>query len=291
MDAIQYIETGADGVRHEKNLHAIRKSQFQLASVSKFITAILVAKLVDLGKLDLDTDINKYLRSWKCPRVTTLRRLLLHESGVNTQSWYPGNKTVSELKGIKNIDILEGNPVVSDGPVTFGKSRKFFYTGTGYQIIQQVLEDKFRSSFDDLLKRYVFSILGMKNTHAKLLSVERAYMQFASAGIWSTASDLEKLLTDLIDSFHDRGKLLSKETLQIFARGVHTVDRDEKNGLGMYVSSSGRIFHRGWNYGYRSYVEMNPRRNTYKILLIKYREDGKDPTKKAMRRLARLRDR
>ena len=52
---------------------------YQIASCSKFITSIVVGKLYELGKLDYDTDITKYLKKWKCPANNiTLRTLLNH---------------------------------------------------------------------------------------------------------------------------------------------------------------------------------------------------------------------
>ena len=54
---------------------------YQIASCSKFITSLVVAKLYELKKLDYDTDINKYLKKWKCPTKITLRQLLTHSSG------------------------------------------------------------------------------------------------------------------------------------------------------------------------------------------------------------------
>jgi len=57
---------------------------FQAGSVSKPVFALAVMKLVEAGTLDLDTDVNHYLKSWRVPandgwqpRVT-LRQLLSH---------------------------------------------------------------------------------------------------------------------------------------------------------------------------------------------------------------------
>lgn len=42
---------------------------FQAASISKPVNAALVLTLVDDGLLDLDADVNTYLRSWRVPAV------------------------------------------------------------------------------------------------------------------------------------------------------------------------------------------------------------------------------
>jgi len=62
---------------------------FQAASISKSLTAMLTLRLVEQGKLDLDSDVNKRLVSWKVPeneftkeQKVTVRRLLAHTAGV-----------------------------------------------------------------------------------------------------------------------------------------------------------------------------------------------------------------
>ena len=65
----------------------LEHSLWRAASVSKALTAIGVMRLVEQGKLDLDGDVNRYLKSFQIPntfdRPITLRELLLHRSGLD----------------------------------------------------------------------------------------------------------------------------------------------------------------------------------------------------------------
>ena len=69
---------------------------FQAASISKPVTAMAVLHLAESGKLDLDADVNQYLKTWKVPENTftqktkvTLRELLTHTAGMTVHG-FPG---------------------------------------------------------------------------------------------------------------------------------------------------------------------------------------------------------
>ena len=55
------VKTKNFKIVEEKSLNATKNTMFLLASCSKLITGILVAKLVELSELDYNMDINKYL--------------------------------------------------------------------------------------------------------------------------------------------------------------------------------------------------------------------------------------
>src|SRR4029078_3327895 len=40
---------------------------FHAASIIQVVAATMTLRLADAGKLDLDTDVNRYLRAWKVP--------------------------------------------------------------------------------------------------------------------------------------------------------------------------------------------------------------------------------
>src|SRR5262252_3828322 len=61
---------------------------FQAASISKPVTATATLRLVERGTLNLDTNVNRYLTSWKMPdnkytatEKVTLRRIVSHTAG------------------------------------------------------------------------------------------------------------------------------------------------------------------------------------------------------------------
>lgn len=76
------------------------RTLFQAASISKHVAAFGALRLVDQGVLDLDEDVDAYLRSWRVPEtggrraVITLRHLLAHTAGL-TSNWFRGSARTS----------------------------------------------------------------------------------------------------------------------------------------------------------------------------------------------------
>jgi beta-lactamase family protein len=73
------------------------ETRFQAGSISKAVTAIAALRLVEMGKLRLDEDVNRQLLSWKIPeneftkeKKVTLRGLLSHSAGINVPNFIPG---------------------------------------------------------------------------------------------------------------------------------------------------------------------------------------------------------
>jgi CubicO group peptidase (beta-lactamase class C family) len=93
---------------------------FQAASISKFVTAVAVMRLVEQGRLDLDLGVNTYLKSWRLPdspqaTEVTLRRLLSMTAGVSVPG-YLGYAPGTPLPTLP--EILNGSPPANSQPVT-----------------------------------------------------------------------------------------------------------------------------------------------------------------------------
>jgi CubicO group peptidase (beta-lactamase class C family) len=85
---------------------------FQAASISKPVFALAVMRLVQAGKLNLDANVNDYLKSWKLPdneftgeQKVTLRRILSHTAGLTVHG-FAGYQAGTEIP--TNLQILDG---------------------------------------------------------------------------------------------------------------------------------------------------------------------------------------
>jgi aromatic-L-amino-acid decarboxylase len=255
---------------------------FQACSISKAVTAVAVLRLVDEGRLDMDADVNSYLRSWKVPAdgtwkpTVTIRQLLSHTAGISVP-WFAGYHRQQDIPTLRQV--LDGVQP-SNTPeirVTATPGTRFRYSGGGYCILQQLLIDVMGQPFPELMHDLLFKPLGMESsTFEQPLSPDLAkmagaghrengqpvagdwyvYPELAAAGLWTTPIDLALLGLELQHALAgDPGRLLStamvKEQLTPQSRGNEMGDI----GLGIFVQGAGptaRFGHAGDNSGFTS---------------------------------------
>ncbi|KID56301.1 beta-lactamase [Pseudoalteromonas luteoviolacea] len=188
---------------------------FQAGSISKPVAALAVLKLVDEGKIKLDSDVNQYLKGWQIPsnkftktNKVTVRQLLTHSAGL-TQHGFPGYQRGTNIP--TDIDVLNG--LGNTGKVIVDKApgEGFRYSGGGYTVLDLLIESVTGQSFIDYTSAHILQPLGMTNsTFAQPLpkplwsmasaafdgsgqQVEgnwHVYPEQAAAGLWTTPSDL-----------------------------------------------------------------------------------------------------
>jgi CubicO group peptidase (beta-lactamase class C family) len=250
---------------------------FQAASISKPVTALGVLRLVQMGKLGLDADVNQYLKSWKIPSNTftdqhpvTLRELLSHTAGMTVHGFagYASDAPVPTLK-----QILDGQPPANSPAVRVdvAPGTIWRYSGGGYVVVQQLLQDVTGEPFAKLMQDSVLNRIGMtRSTYSQPLPHSRlneaampygqsgepikggphVYPEMAPAGLWTTPSDLARFAIELQHSLQgSSNRVISKwMTQQLLTGGLNGW------GLGLHIGHGRQqafFEHGGANEGYR----------------------------------------
>jgi CubicO group peptidase (beta-lactamase class C family) len=256
---------------------------FQAASISKPVSAMVVLRLVELGKLSLDEDVNVKLRSWKLPASdamqgehVTLRKILSHTAGLTVHG-FPGYAPGVPLPTLPQL--LDGaKPANSQAVrVDIKPGMQMRYSGGGYEVMQQLVEDVTGKPFAQVARELVLEPLGMQHSTYEQPLPERlqelpataynsdgvaivgkwhVYPERAAAGLRTTPSDLIKVVIEI----QHPGRVLNAKTVEEMLTPVL-----DHWGLGWQLSDTDgqKAFqHGGSNAGFR-------------CMLLGYREGGR----------------
>lgn len=199
--------------------------QFFIGSISKQITAVLILKEIENGRISLDAKIGDYLKQINQPwaREITIHHLLTHTHGI--------------------VDLNES--------LAFKQGTKFQYSQLGYGLLGDVLEAVTNSAFEKIATDF-FANIGLKDTfhpanknYTNLvkgyIEGKGGYLQFAknslveyvpAGGFIATVQDLNQWNQLLY-----AGKLVSKETLALmqtkYATRQHPIFGEIDYGYGL----------------------------------------------------------
>jgi CubicO group peptidase (beta-lactamase class C family) len=239
------------GVAYEDGPAVTVDTLFQAASISKPVAAMVAMRLVEMGKLSLDEDVNAKLRSWKAPARVTLRGLLSHTAGLTVhgfRGYAPGEPVPSVVQILDGVRPANSAAVRQDIP----PGSKFRYSGGGYTVLQVLIEDVTGKPFPVVARELVLTPLGMKNSTYEQPLPERlrgraanaakchTHPEMAAAGLWTTPSDLARVILEM-----QRPKLLKPATVELMLTPVM-----DEYGLG-FGALKNRFGHGGANVGFR----------------------------------------
>lgn len=272
IDDYRISWTYATGLR-STNAPASPGTLFQAASMSKPVAAAAILRLFEERHLDLDADVNTFLRSWKLPpppngtnERVTMRRLLSHSAGVNVHGFAGYDRSAMQAT---LAQVLDGIPPANSPPirVTEIPGAKTEYSGGGTTIAQQVAVDISGQSFPAFMQQTLIKPLGVaESTFDQPLPKPfwpiaasgydmigrevhggwRVYPTMAAAGLWTTPSDLATFVIAIQNALRGRGKPPIDATV---ARDL-TTEASQGFGLGPEVQPL-YFGHNGANAGFQ----------------------------------------
>jgi CubicO group peptidase (beta-lactamase class C family) len=212
---------------------------FQAGSISKPVAALAALKLVEEGKLDLDTDVNMYLKDWQIPankftstEKVTLRRLLTHTAGMTVHG-FPGYEQKDSFPTVTQVLNGKGNTAKVFVDTIPGSIWR--YSGGGYTLMEKIVEDTSNKSLEDYMAENFLTPMGMNNsTYEQPLSKKyhtnasaayngkgeiaegfwNNYPEQAAAGLWTTPTDLAKYAIEVQEIIAGKENgVLSKKTI------------------------------------------------------------------------------
>ncbi len=226
---------------------------FRPGSVSKLFTWTAVMQLVEQGKLDLDADVNTYLKDFKIdatyPQPVTLRNVLTHTAGFE-------DGAVGYLFAAKAEDLLPLDEWVAAHPparvrpptTDFSDGTHASYSNWATALAGHIVEVVSGQSFDDYVAQHIFQPLGMeRSTFGEPLpdslaprmsggytfeaggfkshGFEFIHAAGPAGSLTATASDMARfMLAHLQDGALGEARILKPETAQLMHARVMSPD-------------------------------------------------------------------
>jgi CubicO group peptidase (beta-lactamase class C family) len=190
----------------EKGRPAPKNTIWNVASLTKPITANVALRLASEGKWDLDEPVYKY---WTDPdiakdprhKLLTTRLILSHQTGFPNWRWNNKSKKLA---------------------FDYDPGKKYQYSGEGLEYLRKALEKKFNKTLDQLANDLIFKPLNMTDTKffwdATVDSTRFAKWHNDKGGLYETykntkANGADDVLTTLEDYGHFLISIMNSEGL------------------------------------------------------------------------------
>jgi CubicO group peptidase (beta-lactamase class C family) len=171
VDHGRVIYRGAAGLANrEWRVPHTLESRFDIASMTKPMTAIVVLQLVDEGKLRLDAPVAEYVPAFRTAalRAITIEQLLRHRSGLQQDIAFADDPAdVSPTAAMVNADLLSLEEIVrliAERPLRFAPGSDYGYSSDGYAVLGAAIEHVTGHSYWDELAARVLRPAGMTST-------------------------------------------------------------------------------------------------------------------------------
>lgn len=191
----------------KKNQISPTETLFRIASVSKPLSAVALAKLQEKKKMDWNQSLYAYVADF--PKKTadfSIKQLAGHLAGIRS---YKGREYFSN----KSMSIEQGVDMFKNDALLFSPGTKYFYSSFNWNLISLAMEKHLRDKFENIVNKEVLNPLQMqktlpdrgeiikdeaipysktKNGFKKAPNVNN-YYKLAGGGFLSTSDDIAKL--------------------------------------------------------------------------------------------------
>ncbi|RNL91025.1 serine hydrolase [Sinomicrobium pectinilyticum] len=264
----------------ERKEKADRNTLYEIGSITKTYTGLLLAKFVTEGKLALDFPADTLLpdsirlRDRKGNPIR-LKQLATHTAGLPR---LPGNMAPGSAdnpyRDYSRQDLLT---FLKQYQATHIGAR-YGYSNLGMGMLGELLAMQGKTDYASLLRKHILSPLKLEYTYVKIpkekaSDIATGYLGNRPVSQWDfkAMAAAGALKTNITDLLHYGKSYLDPESPLKKAAGLtlqtHYTDRTHKKyGLAWHYSG-GIAYHNGGTGGFRSFIALNPERKRVVVMI------------------------
>lgn len=240
----------------DNSISITENTLFDIASLSKMYTAVMVLQLIEKKAISLEDTLTKWFHTNTFKNVT-IEHLLTHTSGIPE---YLGNPSIEDIEEI----LYDKEPY-------FPAGCGWFYSNSNYVLLAKIIEHTSKLSYEEYLQKMIAGPLHLQHTTSKpkaeqiavgrlfdyinkkyiTLTEDPVYKDmdklrsfYGDGGIYSTPKDVAQFLKGFI-----QGKLVSIEFVK---RAITPSPLNNNYGYGFVIQDDSFGHSGGWP-GYSSY--------------------------------------
>jgi CubicO group peptidase (beta-lactamase class C family) len=244
-------------------------SMFQLASVSKVITATAVLMLHERGLIDIHQPLTTYFPDFPYTGVT-VQELLTHRSGLPNYLYCLNSEICRPDYRMSNEDMY-AYLVKKKAPPYYKPGKRFNYSNTNYALLALLIEKVTGKTYQDFVREELFLPLGMKHSATirdidpakqnitraydnrwRLVGCDASDYVLGDKSVYSTTYDLYLFSEALYNN-----RIISAETQKLAYTAFSKEKRSSNYGYGWRLKNfkdprKMEVYHNGWWHGYRT---------------------------------------
>lgn len=277
--------------REAQQMPINQNTPMHIASVSKTMTAMVILKLIEAKKLDLNQKITHFFPNFPYPEVS-IQHLLKQRSGLPKYEYFiehlPKNEPILKKDFLSNQDILD-LLITHKPPMARPADTGFMYCNTNFALLALIIEHITQMPFPEAMHEILFLPLNMSHTFVftekeiptaaqsfyykgnRLYPLNHLDLIYGDKNVYTTPRDLLKFSQAMFSP-----QFLPKELMQ----QVFLPYSNEKKGINNYglgfrlkVFDNGEVltYHNGWWHGSNSvFVHLRKSKTTIIAIGNKY---------------------
>ena len=285
------VETGVFGVTNIETGEAVDSNTlFQAGGMGSPLVNLLAFKLAILGRLDLNRDVNSYLKTCKIPEneFTKTRKVKVIDliNGTSGLTQYKFKGYVPTIKTPTLASLINGSDLeeMEALEVKWEPGSKFQGAGIDQAILEQVIVEATGEAFPKLMSELIFKpfemehsvydpmptskpeskvALGHYSTGELMLDRVHFYSAVGETGLWTTAADFAKAMCQIQLMLAGKPNLILPEEKRDLIKQIITPETI----LGLHRGENDDSYHGGDSYGYFANHKTNLKNGTGVIVM------------------------
>lgn len=133
---------------------------YQIASITKQLTAALIMQLQEAGRLKVQDHLSDYFPDFPGSDKITLEHLLTHTSGIYDYMRHVDPEDSAIV--VNPVDEKIFRDIIWEAPARFAPGTKWEYSNSGYYFLGKIIEKLTGKSYYDVLQERILQPLGMR---------------------------------------------------------------------------------------------------------------------------------